>query len=1054
MSRSLSPKRKLVEQSSKIQHEISQKYLIDSSASVFYKTNFFDTLKEPLNESIQRRVEQKRNPMSGMSLVIPNIEASKASQIGGIAQEFLRNTQKLNPRILEAWINNTVADAEQLDIPGCVIKPENRLPLIRYGIDRTSLLNAGLPPQEVDRLYRSLFVYSIGFYQMILKVLEHTDKKYTIVAGIWKVFAILLEYCCQLDYQMIITTLNLEKREELEQLEEEYKKQISQMEEHERQLLDNISQTRAQLLQVQRDLQKEIQKREELEDEIMQRGSGHEEEVAMRLQFESKLNQMFAKQRDMQTRMAQLIETINEQQRQIEMKTENLNKEKKRIGELSQHKIELEQEVKRLEEKIRQLEGLNNNLESRLTESFKKNEETSTQLSNFHTLYNESLNELAQKRIEIDNLKFEVEVTKVQVSKLESLIEELKNERELYTKRIAEIENSYNEECEKHQHFEQEYVRIKESDSMKTLELFKFREKSEKFEKLSHELEKERDKLKVQLESATEIAEEYKIQVKRAQERIEEMNRGRRIVEEQNENLTARLAERSEELKDLRTQYNENKGELERYKTRESELQTEIATLQIKIQSLEKQFETNKETLQEKIKSLTDILASEKKIRENWIYRYEEEQKIHSQTTKELMDAQDECNEGQLKINSLKSLAEERNTQLEKAKAKAQELLEEVLELRSQHEELGRKNKTLQMLLDAVDAENKAKLDELENEIEEIKVSHGIQTEILKMGIEDVWSQANFSYEKLGETAKNLEKTQKNLEITEKSLDNEKEQMEDLTERLENKMMEVEEYRHLVVEQCEKIVITSDKLEETATKFEELKKEHQDFIDLIPENLKNEADPFKILINEIEEKKAQIEEIEAIKAAMQDIEVQYDYEPEITDQNTQTEIGSSFFDKLTKPKTPGTSKSGSSQVNQGFFNSSRNNMNKDSSGFSLISDANEFPLRKKLEEENDIIKRASKATVISKDSNIREELTPVHLSSMYKHETSRSFTGEGEDSMEQTPRSGDVKLPSIGKKNPKPPSQPNPLILGGGPPDIKRYIKQAVSRRKNDVNFL
>lgn len=1042
MNRSSSPKRNIVETSSKIQQDLSVKYFVGLGNSVFLKSNFFDTLKEPLAESISRRVEQKRSPITGMSLMVPNIEASKAGQINGIAQEFLKNTQKLNPRILEAWINNTVADAEQLDIPGCIIKPENRLPLIRYGIDRTSLLNAGLPSQEVDRLYRSLFVYSIGFYQMILKILEHTDKKYTIVAGIWKVFAILLEYCCQLDYQMIITTLNLEKREELEQLEEEYKKQIDQMEDHERQLLDNINQTRAQLLQVQRDLQKEIQKREELEDEIMQRGSGHEEEVAMRLQFESKLNQMFAKQRDMQTKMSQLIETISDQQKQIENKSDLLNKEKKRISELSQYKIELEQEVKRLEEKVKQTDGINTNLEVRLTESFKKIEEANTQISNFHTAYNESLNEIAQKKIEIDNYKFEIEVTKVQVSKLDSLIIEYKSERDLYTRRITEIEASYNEECEKHQHFEQEYVRIKESDSMKTLELFKFREKAEKYEKLSHELEKERDKLKVQLESTTEIMEEYKIQVRRAQERIEEMNRGRRIVEEQNENLTARLAEKSEELKDLRTMFNENKGELERYRSRESELQTEIATLQIKIQSLEKQFETNKETLQEKIKSLTEILNSEKKIRENWIYRYEEEQKIHSNTTKELMESQDLYNESQLKLNSYKASVEERTISLEKTKAKCQELLEEVLGLRSNNEELSRKNKTLQMLLDAVDSENRAKLDDLETEIEEIKQQNIIQTENLKMNSEDIWSHASVNYDFLNQTSRKLERTQNFLEISEKNIQNNQQIIEQITERCENKQMEVEEFIQIAVDKCYIINQKENEIEQQKNKFDELEEIHEEFLALVPDELKGELNPFEILSEQIRELRGKLDEIANIRENMLDFEAQYDEEPDVQDQNTQTDIGSSFFDKLGKQGTPGTSKSGS---NAGFIGTSRSNINKDGSAMSLVSDSNEFPLRRKIEEENDIVRRGKRATG-SRESGIREELTPVHLSSMYKHEGRGSISGEDAD----TPRSGDLKLPALAKKVPKPPSQPNT----GAPPEIKRFIKQTLSRRKNDTNFL
>ena len=118
-----------------------------------------------------------------------NLDISKAS----------KNTS-LNPKILETWINETLSDAEHLDIPGVVLKPEHKNPISRYQIDRLSLTNMGIPNQMVDRVYRALFVYSVGFYELIKKCLCHTQNKYSVITDIWKVFSILLEYCCKTDY--------------------------------------------------------------------------------------------------------------------------------------------------------------------------------------------------------------------------------------------------------------------------------------------------------------------------------------------------------------------------------------------------------------------------------------------------------------------------------------------------------------------------------------------------------------------------------------------------------------------------------------------------------------------------------------------------------------------------------------------------------------------------------------------------------------------------------------------------------------------------------------
>ncbi len=46
---------------------------------------------------------------------------------------------KLNPKVIETWINETLLDAEHLDIPGVVLKPEHKNPISRYQIDRLTL---------------------------------------------------------------------------------------------------------------------------------------------------------------------------------------------------------------------------------------------------------------------------------------------------------------------------------------------------------------------------------------------------------------------------------------------------------------------------------------------------------------------------------------------------------------------------------------------------------------------------------------------------------------------------------------------------------------------------------------------------------------------------------------------------------------------------------------------------------------------------------------------------------------------------------------------------
>lgn len=49
------------------------------------------------------------------------------------------STLRLNPKVIETWINETLKDAEHLEIPGVILKPEHKNPISRYQLDRLTL---------------------------------------------------------------------------------------------------------------------------------------------------------------------------------------------------------------------------------------------------------------------------------------------------------------------------------------------------------------------------------------------------------------------------------------------------------------------------------------------------------------------------------------------------------------------------------------------------------------------------------------------------------------------------------------------------------------------------------------------------------------------------------------------------------------------------------------------------------------------------------------------------------------------------------------------------
>lgn len=214
---------------------------------------------------------------------------------------------QMSPKVLETWINETLQDAEHLDIPGVILKPEHQTPISRYGIDRIVLSNAGIPVETVDRIYRSLFVYSVGFYELIKKCLEHTNKKYSMITAIWKVFAILLEYCCRTDYRMLISEISKEHKEELIKLDRDFQKKSEEQANNEKVLKENLDTQQKMCEELQREMMNEKQMRLKLEEDYTQNTKNHEEEVQLRLKFESKLNNMHSAHRDLETRYKRVL---------------------------------------------------------------------------------------------------------------------------------------------------------------------------------------------------------------------------------------------------------------------------------------------------------------------------------------------------------------------------------------------------------------------------------------------------------------------------------------------------------------------------------------------------------------------------------------------------------------------------------------------------------------------------------------------------------------------------------------------------------------------------
>lgn len=102
--------------------------------------------------------------------------------------------------------------------------------LKRFGIDRPTLGSAGIRDDTIDRIYRALFVYSVGFHELLKKSTFHAQNKHLLHSNIFRAFSVLLEFCCKYDYQLLINQITQQFQEQIQGIEDAFKEQIKDQE--------------------------------------------------------------------------------------------------------------------------------------------------------------------------------------------------------------------------------------------------------------------------------------------------------------------------------------------------------------------------------------------------------------------------------------------------------------------------------------------------------------------------------------------------------------------------------------------------------------------------------------------------------------------------------------------------------------------------------------------------------------------------------------------------------------------------------------------------------
>ncbi|CAD8150430.1 unnamed protein product [Paramecium pentaurelia] len=241
---------------------------------------------------------------------------------------------------IERWINDILRET-------CLNEKQNSLN--KLGLDKNTLkVSAGVKDEDVSRLYRSMFVYTVGFYEMLHEILRNLQ----LTASIWKVFGILLEYVAKGDFQFTINQIQQETQQKIEELNETLTQRETKFKVIEKKTQEEILQLQNMLQDITDQNNVLKLQRENAELDFQQSNTAFEEEVALRIKFEYRINEITSIYRELAQNYSQLCEELSEIRILYDKTSKDLMKSNKQLQTVIEEKDIRDNEINHLKQTI------------------------------------------------------------------------------------------------------------------------------------------------------------------------------------------------------------------------------------------------------------------------------------------------------------------------------------------------------------------------------------------------------------------------------------------------------------------------------------------------------------------------------------------------------------------------------------------------------------------------------------------------------------------------------------------------------------------------------
>lgn len=148
---------------------------------------------------------KKPTKVVGLTRKNLNVAAATHSAIVREAREIAARERELelvrpnradaDPLLMESWLNDaltakdkdgkTVVDPDQPPLALLQQGSGGLQGLQAYGLTRADLRAKGLSPKAIERVYRSMYVYTVGFHDILKEIFSNCEEKADLVAAVW-----------------------------------------------------------------------------------------------------------------------------------------------------------------------------------------------------------------------------------------------------------------------------------------------------------------------------------------------------------------------------------------------------------------------------------------------------------------------------------------------------------------------------------------------------------------------------------------------------------------------------------------------------------------------------------------------------------------------------------------------------------------------------------------------------------------------------------------------------------------------------------------------------